>query len=145
MRKLSCTTAGITRLLLVAVLSTSLAGASPVPAWPAPLAPEPGDGRADSIHDAVDRIPILAEVSVRLLDGSRLKGLVRAKTRDSLTIGPRRGNGPNIVVPLSSIKTIEMRRPDEGIGVGKAIVVGIAAGTAAFVTLLLILLSNAGA
>jgi|SRR6266850_6636751 len=83
-------------------------------------------------------------VKVRLKDGTRVRATLLQVSSDSMTIQPKtRIPVEPQAVPFGTIESLDVDRSN-GIGVGKAVAIGVASAAGAFVGLMLIAFAVAG-
>ena len=100
-------------------------------------APQP----SESYVRYIQSLPIGSRVKVALRSGERLDAVLVAADDSGVLVKPRtRIPEPERRIAMSEIASIELHA-SEGMGVGKAILIGVAAGGAAILTILLITLS----
>ena len=84
-----------------------------------------------------EAIPVGSKVKVQTYEGKRVNGvLMRADSTEVLVKRNTRHPEPAVAVPYQDVARIE-REKDGGMNVGKAIGIGLAAGGAAMLTLIL--------
>jgi hypothetical protein len=83
-----------------------------------------------------------ARITVRLLDGGRVSATLVQAAPEGLLIQPRtRATVPVQSVPYERVASIERDSP--GLSAGRAALIGVAAGAAAFFGIMLIVIANA--
>jgi len=83
-----------------------------------------------------------ARVDVALADGTQVHGTVIATSDESLVVNPKtRIPVDPWTIGLSEIRSIEVRNKHDGLSPGAKVLIGVGAGTAAFFTVMVILLA----
>jgi hypothetical protein len=124
-----------TRCLAVALIT--LLGVSNV------LARQPAV-TADLWRAFVEKLDVGSTLKVRLKDGTRVKATLLQVSPQAITIQPRtRIPVEPQSVPFDAIESLDVDRSN-GIGVGKAIAIGVASAAGAFVGLMLIAFALVG-
>jgi hypothetical protein len=109
----------------------------------------PRAGWADGIDTAgawravASRIDAGSQVHVQLRSGQRFRAVLIAADADALVLLPK----TRLAVPVQKIRYEEiaaLERREAGTGVGKAVAIGVAAGAATFLGMLLIALGTIG-
>ena len=110
----------------------------------------PATGVAQTSNDAgvwrafVEKVPIGAELNVRLRNGQRFRATIVQTSADAVTLLPK----TRLPVPVQSVAFEEIasleRRQHGGISGGKAAAIGVASGAGGFFGALLILLALVG-
>jgi len=133
-------------LLLVAALATPGCAASIGPRFARAPSSESVQDAERSVDDAAvwrrfaTALPVGTVVRVELTDGTRVRGTLMAVDPDAVVLKPRtRLPEPARRVPFATIASIELERG--GIGAGKAVVIGMAAGAATFVAFLTVMVA----
>jgi hypothetical protein len=102
------------------------------------LLAQPPAVSADVWRAFVEKLHVGSTVKVRLKDGTRVKATLLQVSPDAMTIQPKtRIPVEPQAVPFSTIESLDVDRSN-GIGVGKAIAIGVASAAGAFVGLMLI-------
>ena|SRR2546426_12595878 len=125
----------LTRAVVVVLIA--LLGAADLPAQ-APAA------SADIWRAFAEKLHVGSTVKVRLKDGTRVKATLLQVSPESMTIQPKtRIPVEPQAVPFSTIESLDVDRSN-GIGVGKAVAIGVASAAGAFVGLMLIAFAVVG-
>jgi len=97
---------------------------------------------ADAWRTVAQRMDVGRRITLRLQDGQRVHGTLINATSEEIVVQPRT-RIPVVLqrVPYTAIQSLE-RDEARGIGAGKAVAIGVAAGAGAFFGLLLIALSS---
>lgn len=91
----------------------------------------------DVLRKYLAAVPPGSLVSIRLRDGTRVKGTLLVVESDVVHVKPRgRVPQPERPVPIAAIESLDIERG--GIGVGKAVAIGIGSAVATFVSMWLI-------
>jgi hypothetical protein len=107
----------------------------------APAAAQPADA-ADVWRTFAEQVEVGAAITVRLTDGRTFTGTLVAAHSDALLVQPRtRIAVPVQAVPYEDIVSIARERKG-GIGAGKAVLIGVASGAAAFLGILLLVIAS---
>jgi hypothetical protein len=84
-----------------------------------------------------------AAITLRLTTGQRVNASLLQVSSEAITIQPRtRVPVPPQRVAYADIESLELRRTNGGIGIGKAVAIGAAVGAGAFLGLLMIALAT---
>ena len=90
----------------------------------------------------VEKVDVGTEMNVRLTDGTRFRAILVGVRPDAVLLQPKtRITVPVQPVPYGSIAALERRQPG-GMGAAKAAAIGIGAGAATFLGILLILFAT---
>ena len=90
----------------------------------------------------VEKVDVGTEMNVRLTDGTRFRAVLVGVRPDAVLLQPKtRVTVPVQPVPYSSIAALE-RRQAGGMGAAKAAAIGVGAGAATFLGILLILFAT---
>jgi hypothetical protein len=107
----------------------------------------PSAGRADALDTAgawrslASRIDAGSQVNVQLRSGQRFRAVLVEAEPDAIVLLPK----TRLAVPVQKVRYEEiaaLERREAGTGVGKAVAIGVAAGGAAFLGMLLIALGT---
>lgn len=128
---------GIASILMLALTLPGCAAAAGArlqpPASAGAAAPE-----RSLMAEYVQKLPIGSRVRVHLRDGRRVRGTLMAASAERIVIQPRtRIPEPPLQLPLDGVAAVEIDAPNGS--VARAIGVGVAAGAAAFLTVMLVL------
>ena len=131
-----------TAIALVLTIAFGSCGPGVLGAWadpsssPQALKPS-GPSESEAWRRVAEAIPIGSKVKVQTYEGKRVSGvLMRADSTEVLVKRNTRHPEPAVAVPYQDVARIE-REKDGGMNVGKAIGIGLAAGGAAMLTLIL--------
>jgi hypothetical protein len=87
----------------------------------------------------VEKVDVGTEMNVRLTDGTRFRAVLVGGRADAVLLQPKtRITVPVQAVPYNSIAALE-RRQHGGMGAAKAAAIGVGAGAATFLGILLVL------
>jgi hypothetical protein len=99
-------------------------------------------GPSESYVKYIKSLPVGSHVKVALRDGERIDAVLVAADDSGVLLQPRtRIPEPERHVDISEIATIELHT-SHGMGVGKAILIGVAAGGAAILTILFVAIAT---
>ena len=120
----------------IVVLLITMLGALPLRAQT-----QPSQAGTDVWRDFAARLPAGTPVTLRLLNGQRLKATLLAATPEAVEVLPRtRVSVPAQRVSFDDIRSIE---PDQrGLSTAKAVGIGIAGGVGAFLGMLMIVFAS---
>jgi hypothetical protein len=124
------------RTLIIVLMASILA--APLAAQP----PRTGRGEVEQWRTLVQQLEPAAFVSVKLADGSTLKGTVLAASADSFTLKPR----TRIAVPARDLRygeVVSLERARQGMNSGTKVLVGVGASVGAFLVIVLATLAHA--
>ena len=120
----------MTRQVLVVMVLTMLV---PRAGW--------AQGSGDAWRSVAAQIHAGSQVNVQLHSGQRFRAVLVRADQESLVLLPK----TRLAVPVQTIKYEEiaaLERREAGVGAGKAVAIGVAAGAAAFLGMLLIALGT---
>jgi hypothetical protein len=90
----------------------------------------------------VEKVDIGTTLKMRLKEGQRVKATLLQVSPEAIVVKPKtRVPVPAQSVPFEAIESLEIDRPG-GIGVGKAVAIGVASGVGAFLGMLLIVFAT---
>jgi len=117
----------MTMILLLALVTPAIAQTVPA---------------ADVWRTFAARLDVGARVKIRLRDGQRVSATLIQAGPDDLLVQPRtRRAVPVQHVPYDAILSLERDEP-RGIGTGKAVAIGVAAGVGTFLGILLLIVAS---
>jgi hypothetical protein len=97
---------------------------------------------SESYVKYIKSLPIGSRVQLALRDGERVDAVLVAVDDSGVLLKPRtRIPEPERHIPMTQIATIELYTA-RGMGVGKAILIGVAAGGAAILTILFVAIAT---
>jgi hypothetical protein len=112
-------------ITLILVLAASVAHAQEAATW----------------RKVAETIPLGSKITLQTLDGKTIKGtLMRADETSVMVKKSTRRPEPAVVVPYDTLSNLERQRQG-GIGVGKAIAIGLATGAGVILSMFVIALS----
>ena len=131
------------------ILTMSAVGCAARSATQATPAPAPGAitwgeiERVAAMRRYVEQLPLGGRVRVQTSDGSRWSATLLSADHERVVLQPRgRLTEPALVIPIASLRTIEPESQGGSNQLVKALAVGVAAGAATFMTMLMIALST---
>jgi len=131
------------------ILALSAVGCAARSATQAPIAPAPGAvmwgevERVAVMRQYVEQLPVGGRVRVQTADGSRWSATLLSADHERVVLQPRgRLTEPARAIPIASLRTIEPEGQGGSNQLVKALAVGVAAGAATFMTMLMIALAT---
>ena len=129
------------RTMLVCALVSAIA-LGPVDAWANPFDDARGNQKtvtteleAKALRDMVAAIPLGSRVKAQMSDGKRVNGTIMSVTGDAVIIKKKtRLPEPAVTIPFAELARLELQT-NEGMSIGKALGIGLAAGASAILTL----------
>jgi len=95
---------------------------------------------ADLWRSFAERVDVGTELSVRMSDGRRFRATLIGLRTDAMLVQPK----TRVPVPIQAVpfeQIVRLERSKSGIGAGKAVAIGVAAGVGAFFGVMAIILA----
>jgi hypothetical protein len=98
--------------------------------------------RAAVMRDYVGQLPAGSRIKVETTDGTRFTGTLLSVDRDRVVVQPHgRLAEPSRALPIASLRVVEPAPAGANGSLGKAIAIGVVAGAASFLAMLLVALA----